>query len=234
MRYYAVLAATLLAPLAILGCASSKVTDRETYQGKRLARPDRILVHDFAVTAEELPAWSEAHDYYAAPSVPRTAAEIATGRQLGAQVAAELVADIREMGLPAVSAAGQPAPKLGDLALVGYFESIDEGRAANGLALGFASGTAELKTRVEGYLGTDSGMRRISSGTVDAAGSETPEVFMPLVNVATANPIGALLGGTAKAGGESTGKTAIDATAKRTADAIAEELHKAFKRQRWI
>ena len=209
-------AAFLLALIAIPGCESTNVTDRETYQGRPLARPDRILVHDFAATGADLPAWSEAHDHYAAPSVPRTNAEIATGRELGAKVAAELVADIREMGLPAVRATGQPAAKLGDIALVGYFESIDE---------------RSVKTQVEGYRVTESGMHRLASAKVESG----PGGVLPLViTIATVNPIGSIMGGEVGAGGEPTRGTAIEDAAKQTADAIAEELRTAFKKQGWI
>ncbi len=41
--------------------------------------------------------------------------------QLGARVAKDLVTEIRGMGLPAVPAAGQPAPRVGDIVLMGYF-----------------------------------------------------------------------------------------------------------------
>lgn len=224
-------AAFLLASTAILGCESTKVTDREIYQGRGLARPDRILVHDFATTGADLPAWSEAHDHYAAPSVPRTDAELAMGRELGAQVAAELVADIHEMGLPAVRAAGQPAAKLGDIALVGYFESIDEGSAAKRTAIGFGTGAAEVKTQVEGYRVTESGMHRLASAKVESG----PGGVVPLVvTIATVNRIGSIMGGAVGARGERTGKTAIAEMAKQTADAIAEELRTAFKKQGWI
>lgn len=236
MRFHTPIAASMVAVIAVLGCASTKVTDRETYQGKRLARPDRILVHDFAVTAAGLPKWSEAHDRVAAPSKPNTAEEIETGRQLGAQVAAELVAKIREMGLPAVRAAGQPAPTNGDIALVGYFASIDEGSRMKRVVIGFGTGAAELKTQVEGYLMTESGMRKLGSGGVESGGGgKSPGVVVPLiVTVATANPIGLAVGGAVKAQGELSGRTTIEGTAKRTADAIAEELRKAFQRQGWI
>jgi hypothetical protein len=211
------------------------VTDREKYQGRQLSRPDRILVYDFAVTAADLPAWSEARDRVAAPSNPRTAEETATGRKLGAQVAADLVADIREMGLPAVRAAGQPAAKQSDIALVGYFASLDEGSPAKRVVIGFGSGAAELTTRVEGYLVTDSGMRMISSAQLESGGAKPSGVVLPiLVTAATANPIGLIVGGAAKPQGELSGRTTIEGTAKRTADVIAEELRKAFHKQGWI
>jgi hypothetical protein len=227
---------SLIALIAVVGCASTEVTDREKYEGKRLARPDRIIVHDFAAAPGDLPSFSEARGRHAAPSKPRTAEEIATGQKLGAQVAADLVAEIREMGLPAVRSAGQPAAKKGDIALVGYFESIDEGSRMKRVVIGFGSGTAELKTQVEGYLMTESGMRKLGSGGVESGGGgKSPGVVVPLiVTVATANPIGLAVGGAVKAQGELSGRTTIEGTAKRTADVIAEELRKAFQKQGWI
>ena len=82
----------------------------------------------------------------------------------------ELVAEIRDMGLPAVLAAGQPAPHVGDIVIIGYFESIDEGSAAKRIAIGFGSGGAELRTQVEGYLMTDQGLRKLGSRPVPKVG----------------------------------------------------------------
>jgi hypothetical protein len=235
MKSRILIAATLLSLIAVLGCASTKVTDREKYQGKRLARPARIIVHDFAIARTELPQWSSARDRVAAPSQPRKPEEIETGRKLGAQVAADLIANIREMGLPAVGSAGQPPARQGEIALVGYFESVDEGSAMKRVVIGFGSGAAELTTRVEGYLATESGMRMLGSAQLESGGGKGPGVVVPIVvTAATANPIGLIVGGAAKAQGELSGRTTIEGTAKRTADTIAEELRKAFQKQGWI
>jgi Domain of unknown function (DUF4410) len=234
MKVRAFVAASVLASLALSGCASTRVTQREPYQGKRLARPDRILVYDFAATGTDLPAWSAARDFHAEPSEPRSAEDLATGRELGAEVAKDLVAEIRDMGLPAVPANGQ-TPREGDIALVGYFESIDEGSRLKRLVIGFGSGSAELKTQVEGYVATDSGMRRLGSTELDSGGNKMPGMAIPaIVTVATANPIGLIVGGAIKGTGELTGRTTIEGTARRTADAIADELRAVFHRQGWI
>ena len=37
----------LLAFVIVAGCASTEVTERQRYEGAKLARPDRIIVHDF-------------------------------------------------------------------------------------------------------------------------------------------------------------------------------------------
>ena len=102
-------ASSLLVLIAVAGCASTTVTERQTYQGEKVARPGRIIVHDFAATPADIPAWSAAAGGYAPPSTPQTPEAVETGRRLGAQVAQELVTEIQAMGLPAVRAAGQPA-----------------------------------------------------------------------------------------------------------------------------
>jgi Domain of unknown function (DUF4410) len=199
-------ATCVFAIIVLAGCASTTVTDRQRYEGERIARPDRIIVHDFATTAADVPAGSATAGQYAQPSVPPTAKEIEVGRQLGAQVAKELVAEIRGMGLPAVQAAGQPAPRIGDIVIMGYFESVDSGSATKRIVLGFGSGAADLKTAVEGYLMTENGLRRLGSGDVDAAGGKAPGVAVPLVMLAASgNPIGLIVSSAAKAEGECQG-----------------------------
>ena len=139
------------------------------------------------------------------------------------------------MGLPAVHAAGQPAPRVGDIVIIGYFESIDEGSAAKRVAIGFGSGAAELTTQVEGYLMEAQGLRKLGSREIDSAGGKTPGVAVPLaVTLATANPIGLIVGGAMKVGGEATGSSTIKGSAKRTAKKIADELRVSFEKQGWI
>ena len=70
-------------------------------------------------------------------SAQPTAEQLTVGRKLGAEVASDLVTELRNMGLPAVRAAGQPALQVNDIALIGYFTTIDEGSAAERVALGF-------------------------------------------------------------------------------------------------
>ena len=235
MKSFSRVALCLFTLVALAACASTKVTGSQSYQGERLARPDRIIVHDFAATPADIPAWSAAAGRHAAPSTPQTAESIETGRKLGAQVAKELVAEIRDMGLPAVLAAGQSAPHVGDIVIIGYFESIDEGSAAKRIAIGFGSGGAELRTQVEGYLMTDQGMRELGSREIDSGGGKTPGVMVPLaVFVATANPIGLIVGGALKVGGEATGRSTIEGSAKRTAKKIGDELRVAFQKQGWL
>jgi hypothetical protein len=192
-------------------------------------------VYNFAATPADIPPWSAVAGQYAGHSTPQTAQEIEVGRKLGAHVAQELVAEIRGMGLPAVQAAGQPAPHIGDIVIIGYFESVDTGSAAERIVLGFGSGAADLKTAVEGYLMTERGLRHLGAGEVHAGGSQTPGVAVPVaVAVASGNPLGLIVSSAAKVGGETTGQSTIEGAAKRTAKEIADQLRVPFQRQGWI
>ena len=235
MKSFARVALCLFALVALAGCASTKVTESESYQGERLARPDRIIVHDFAGTPADIPAWAAEAGRPAAPSTPQTSEEIEQGRDLGAQVAKRLVEEIRDMGLPAVHAEGQREPDVGDIVIIGYFGSIDEGSALKRIAIGFGSGRAELTTEVEGYLMTDQGLRELGSREIDSGGGKMPGVMVPLaVTIATANPIGLIVSGAMKVAGEATGSSTIEGSAKRTAKKIADELREAFEKQGWL
>ena len=77
--------------------------------------------------------------------------------------------------------------------------------------------------------------RLLSSAKLDSAGGKTPGLVVPLaVLAATANPIGLVVMGTTKVAGEMTGRNKIEGAAKRTAEALGEQLKLKFQDQRWI
>jgi hypothetical protein len=110
----------LLAVVVAAGCASTEVTRHKPYQGETLARPDRIIVHDFTGNPADVPPESPFAAQLAG-TIPPTPEQRELGRKLGAQIARQLVADLQGMGLPAVPAAGQPAPRVDDIVLRGLF-----------------------------------------------------------------------------------------------------------------
>jgi hypothetical protein len=217
----------------LTGCASSKLTEYQPYQGK-LAKPDRIIVYDFAATAAELPPEVAIAGQGAVPP-PATPAQLAVGRRLGAETAKYLVAELQGMGLIAVRAVGQPAPQVGDGLVVGYFTTVNPGSATERVVLGFGEGGAQLKTVVRGYLMTAEGLRALGSGEVEAGSGKTPGGAVPLVvTIATANPIGLVVSGAAKGYGELSGSETIDGAAQRTAHEIAVKIRATAEKQGWI
>jgi len=82
---------------------------------------------------------------------------------------------------------------------------------------------------------TNKGPRLLGSGQLESGGGKTPGLIVPIVVLAaTANPIGLIVMGGVKAEGELSGRTKIEGSAKRTAEAIAEQLQIKFKEQGWV
>jgi hypothetical protein len=227
--------ASLFILFVATGCSSTTMTDRTHYHGEKLAKPARILVYDFTANPTEVPPES---GFVAANAIAQNAPtpqELDLTAKLGAEIARQVTAQLRDAGLPAVQARGQPAPQVDDIMIRGYFVSAETGSAVKRMLIGFGSGSPELTTAVEGFQMTSRGPLLLGSGTFDSAGGKTPGMILPLaVMAATANPIGLIVGGTLKVAGEATGVTTIEGSAKRTADQISEQLIDAAKRQGWI
>src|SRR3954447_8115643 len=203
-------ALALFALAALAGCASTKVTSRQAYNGAQLPRPDRILVENFGTTASDVPPSSEL-GAEAAGAEPQTPEDVELGRKLGAEVARQLTLDLQDMGLPAVQAAGQPPAQPGDLVIKGFFYGVDQGSAAKRVLIGFGSGAAELRTAVEAYQMTPEGLRPLGGGTADSGSGKTPGMVAPLaVFAATANPIGLIVVGATKVYDVKSGKGSIE------------------------
>ncbi len=225
-----------LALLALaLACGSIKITDRDEYKGAKLARPDHILIHDFAATVDDLPEWSDAAKANSDAQATATPEEIEAGRKLGIEMTTELVKRIDEMGLPAERATADSQPSDGDIVIVGYLSSVEKGSGFKRVVIGFGSGAAEVTTQVEGYLSTPEGLRKLGSSGLTSGKGHAPGVVVPLVVTAvTANPIGLLIMAPVKIGSEMTGRDTVKGVGKRMADKIADELEKKFREQGWI
>ena len=227
----------MLALAVLAGCASSEITQRRSYSAQdRLPRPGRIIVYDIRATATDIPASAAITGHYSLPETPQTAQEIKVGRQLGAQVAQGLVRKILDMGMPAQRAGSGPPAQLGDVLITGQFITIKKGDRANRVIIGFGAGSAELKTHIEGYLVTERGHRLLGTRQVGTAGKKTPGLLVPgIVTVATGNPIGLIATSVMGIRGEKKkGSETLEGAAKRTADEIAKELKKIFRKQGWI
>ena len=227
--------ACLIAIVIVSGCASTKVTQQTPISSPGLPRPNQIWVYNFVANPADMPANSSINGDVSAPSSPPTAAQIEEGRQLGALIAKDLVADIQEMGLPAVQAGPSSTPQVGDGVIRGYIVSAEGGGAVKRFVIGFGAGTSEMDTVVEGYAVTPQGWRKLGSGTLTSSGNKTPGMIVPAaVAIATANPIGLIVVGGAKLYGEASGRSGLEGRAKATADAIADELKVRFQDRGWI
>jgi hypothetical protein len=229
------LAVGLLSIAFVVGCASTTIGDRDTYQGGPLPRPGRIIVHDYAATAADLPPWSEAAKTMTGAAPSQTAEDLEAGRELGSEVAERLVERINDMGMTAVRAADSPEPEVNDFVLIGYFTSVEEGSAAARTLVGFGKGAASVGVHAEGYRKTEQGLVLLGGGDVDSEGGKSPGLVVPaVVTIATSNPLGLVVSGAVKVAGEATGNSGAEGSAKRIADQIGEVLEARFREQGWI
>ena len=225
----------LSALLVIAGCASTQIDSRDEVVTQKLPRPAHIWVHDFAATPADVPDESALAGKYSEHSPPQTAEQIATGRQLGAEIEAELVEQIRGMGLPAEHAVKGTTPQINDLVIQGYLVSYNEGSAAKRLLIGFGSGASDLKVAVEGFQMTAQGLRKIGTGTTDSEGGKTPGADLGALGLlATHNPAGLIISSGMKIYGEESGRSTVKGRAKQTATEIADAIKKRSQEQGWI
>ncbi len=236
MKKVNIIVLCVLVLLITSGCASTKITDRQKLVHGKLPRPANIWVYDFAATAADLPAYSHLARQYSDSFPYQTAADIATGRELGAIIANELVKEIRDMGLPAAHAAASTAPKINDIVLRGYLISYDEGDAKKRVTLGFGSGASNVRAAMEGYQMTAQGLRKLGSGETDAgSGGKSPGAAVgAAVFIATSNPVGLIVSSGVKLYGEKTGSSKVEGKARQTAEEISGVLKKRFQEAGWI
>ncbi len=233
----AAIVSCLIALLVTAECAVADITNREILVNGPLPQPGQIWVYDFAATPADLPADSPLAGQPDMDTTPQTPDQIAEGRKLGAEIAAELVQGIHDMGMPAqeVPAGSQAQPQVNDLVIRGYLISVIEGSAKKRFGIGFGAGASELTTAVEGFQMTTNGLRKLGSGTVDAKGSKAPGASLGVAGLlVTHNPAGLIISSGWKLHGEESGKSTVEGRAKQTAQEIADALKQRFQAQGWI
>lgn len=235
MKTHSTIPLSLLALIVAAGCASTKVSDRQTVAKEKLPRPENIWVYDFAATPADVPAESSLAGRHTEHTTPQTPEQIDLGKKLGAEIAAHLVAEIRAMGMPGERGSDTSATRTNDIVIKGYLLSVDQGSAAKRILVGLGAGSSELRTAVEGFQVTPQGLRKLGSGDLDATGNKTPGAAVGLATlVATHNPLGLIVSTGMKVYDEKTGKDKIGGRADQTAKEIAEQLKKRFAEEGWI
>ena len=234
-RKMATIAISLTVLLMMVGCASTKISDREQLIFADIPRPGNILVYDFAASADDLPVNSTLYSHPNLNDSQLTPEQYQEGKKLGALIASNLVENILELGMPAQVATARTKPQLNDLVLRGYLVSINQGSEAQRVAIGFGKGASELKTAVEGFQMTSNGLRKLGAGDLDASGSKTPGGAVGLAAlIATHNPAGLIVSSGIHLYGEETGSSKVQGRAKQTAKEISDVLKKRFQEQGWI
>ena len=221
--------------LLLAGCASTKITQRDEIVTGQIPRPDTIWVRDFVATPDDVPQESVLAEHEFEHSTPQTAQQVAFGREVGEEIATQLAARIREMGLNAERTPTEPNARINDIILRGYLVSIARGSAAERIAIGFGAGTSEMKVAMEGFQVTPQGLRKLGSGSTDSTGGKAPGADLGVVSLlATHNPAGLIISTGVKIYSEESGRATIKGRVKGTVDEIAAALKLRFQEEGWI
>ncbi|WP_206860322.1 DUF4410 domain-containing protein [Lysobacter changpingensis] len=229
-------AVLLFVALAVTACASTRSPSFERADDAHaLERPGRILVYDFAGTRGDLPPDAMVTGYFESDEAPQTPADVETGRQLGREVAQQVVARLREAGIDAYPVGAGPVPKLGDVILRGEFVSVRPGSRSMRVLVGFGAGRGEMSTLVEAFQVTATGPRALAAAQMSTAGGRLPGVLVPLGAAGAAGSIAtsAAVSGTSNVMQER-GPESLRGAAQRTAAGIADSIVGIYREHGWL
>ena len=202
--------------------------------GSRPERPAQVVVYDFAVTPEELPSDAPLGARLSS-GISLTPEQMAVGRQLGSNIAAQLVAAIQEMGFPAERTL-TASPLRADIVVVrGCFISSRRDDTSKHLMVGFDLQSGEMRTAVECFQVTPQGAGRpLNFGSPRAPESGSPiTVGTANLQVGTNAP-GVIFTHSISFQDESGFRSNMDSWGSQTAREIADELRILFRSEGWV
>ncbi|WP_159718577.1 DUF4410 domain-containing protein [Geminicoccus flavidas] len=229
-----VLTGCMAAALVTVGCARTTVGELQAAADRDVTQPARILVYDFASDPADLPPDSAIAQLYQQRTTPQSEKEIVLGRRLGELTAGYLIEALNNHGIPAINGSTGPFPHVGDGVIRGAFVSINEGSRTKRMLIGFGAGAAELKTLVETYQVTATGLTSLGSGQIETAGGRIPGILVPIGGGVAAGTVAtsAAISGAGNVLQEA-GPESIEAAAKRTANEIANIINDAYEKRGW-
>jgi hypothetical protein len=229
-------AALFLVAAVSAGCATTQVTSESPTLG-RGPRPERVLVHAFATSPEDVKldhslttmAWK-------LEGTTESAERREVGRAVAEKLADHLVTKIQALGLPAERASG-PAPRDGipTVVIAGQFLAINEGSRTARVVIGLGAGKSEVRTAVQTIELLPEGSRLLDTFEIDAKSDSTPGMAETMGAGAAAGHLAASAAvSVAKAAASEEFGADVDADALRTATKISTVLEGFFASQGWI
>ena len=224
-----------LSALLFAGCAKA-TTPSTRSAAAGLPQPDRIIVHDFAVTAADV-----ALDRGQGPRMMRDTGsgvqseeEVQIGRAVTKAVTDNLITSLREHGIDVQRAADAAPPGATTASIVGEFQRVDRNDGTTRTMIGIGLGTSEVRTRIQIYQGAGRDVKLIAESTTKTSGSLRPGMAVMLPFGAE---VGTLVTPAAVAGrGAIAGETllaTVEADARRTAEAVVQRIGDSYQLRGW-
>jgi hypothetical protein len=202
-----------------------------------LSKPDKILIHDFAVpaggiTTDESIAGRLHRTILLRRGVDEDSSPEALAKQVQAAFAKALADELKKENIRTVNIPGHKmSPDEGvvsgsDLVVDGEFISIKEGDETKRIMIGFGRGASDIKTHVTVSLVTKGQQTVVLEFNLSSESGKKPGA------VATMG-VGSLAVGAA-AGGVSDRKSTVEADASRMAKLVAKQIEAFMANQKWL
>jgi hypothetical protein len=221
------------ASFCLVACGQTGVRDFKVTQERKLPKPSRILVYDFAVSEREVFEYQGIMRQQ--PSV-KDAKE--RERQLAQEVkdalAEEVAEGLRKMGFIVERVSRGTAATGNDLLIDGQFLTVDEGNPLRRLVIGFCSGTSTVESRAQIYQGDSP--RSVLEFTTHSASGKLPGAA-PALGAGAAVQGGVTAGmvvANAAVSGVKTYKSDVARMAAESGDQVVRYLSEFFAQQGWI
>jgi hypothetical protein len=231
------LGAIALFGLGLVSACTSAESQVET--GEMLPRPTVVVVDTFAISPTEVTLneglTEEVKSIVSGGSTPRSQQELQVGHEVADAIANNLVAEIRDMGVPAERGRGLPAGTQNAVLVSGQLVSIDEGNEAERVVIGFGAGRSDVRAQVQVLELTPDSTRLIDTIQVDAKSGLTPGMAETMGAGALTHHllVSALVSGGVQVASETMSDTVV-ADADRAAKGIAKQLSSLFTQEGWI
>jgi hypothetical protein len=188
-----------------MGCATETLKPTiPTRSG--LARPDRVLVHEFAVTPADLER-SGNEGSGLERSAAQSEEDIRVGRALAKALSQNLVKELDRRGIEASAAAEALRPGESTASIHGLFQSTAPGQRAGA---GFTLMARELHTRIQILQGSENNLRLVAESAYTMQSSLRSG--LPPDSMAKA----------------------VSADASRAATALADRIADHYRKQGWL
>jgi hypothetical protein len=226
--------------VSVAACAPTTVQTEQDYRGAALPRPDRVVVYDFAVRADEvkLDEGVSARLISSYQSASRSEQERTAGRQVARAISKKIVEEVTRLGLYAELAQATIPPYRDNVVQIkGQILSIDEGNRTERNLIGLGAGRTEVEADAQIlYLARGAATPRVlESMEAVAKSGRKPGMAETLgVGAAGGHLVGAALVGTGAAAGSEIYGANVEADGDRMGKQIAEHLAPLFARQGWI
>jgi hypothetical protein len=210
----------LTAALALLGCNTVDSAADSTIAEQSMARPAAIVVQPFAISPDASPPTGSTSGDDAAQAASR----------FSESLAANLIAALRAMGLPAIGADAPLPPGGSVMTLEGMFVSVPGGDSAEPAIVSLANSWPDVVVDVEVYDTSDAGDRLIEDMEFRLTDAD------PLIPAGEpgGEPTQPAAGATAQAAISPATQAKLDAAARDGAHQIATQLRPFFAERGWI